>query len=119
MGAAPQAAGETSPTGKANREDDCQRGLGLHRRPHRQSLVDNPKPVFTAVTASPLADSTVPVLGTDGRYHVVYELLLRGRLLAQRRLLDTPIRRRGGPDGVPKVPPRPSILRERLYCEGR
>lgn len=77
MGAAPQAAGESSHVGKANRGVDCQRALGLQRRPHRPPLAHDPRAVFTAVTASPLADSTAPVLGTDGLYHVVYELLLQ------------------------------------------
>ena len=31
---------------------------------------------FTPVTVSPLAESTQPFPGTDGKYHVVYELLV-------------------------------------------
>ena len=37
----------------------------------------NPRPDrFTPVVASPLTANTQPVLGTDGKYHVVYELVL-------------------------------------------
>ncbi len=37
---------------------------------------------FTPVTVRPLNAGTVPVLGTDGRYHVVYELELTNAKLA-------------------------------------
>src|SRR6058998_2748880 len=35
-----------------------------------------PNDTFTPVVVSPLAPETAPVLGTDGKYHVVYELML-------------------------------------------
>jgi len=35
-----------------------------------------PTDTFTPVVVSPLAPHTAPVLGTDGKYHVVYELML-------------------------------------------
>ncbi len=35
---------------------------------------DPPVDAFTSVVASTLAPATAPVLGTDGKYHVVYEL---------------------------------------------
>ncbi|MGH7334608.1 MAG: M23 family metallopeptidase [Candidatus Rokuibacteriota bacterium] len=77
IGPAPQAAGETRRVGRGPHSVDCQRGLGLERRVARPAPLGNLRPVFTAVTASPLTDSTAPVLGTDGQYHVVYELLIQ------------------------------------------
>src|SRR5213593_3908211 len=35
-----------------------------------------PTDTFTPVVVSPLGPHTAPVLGTDGKYHVVYELML-------------------------------------------
>lgn len=43
-------------------------------------LVPAPEDAFTPVTVTPLGPSTTPVQGTDGRWHVVYELqLLNGK----------------------------------------